>query len=783
MNTNKFTTLKKQLFSKLYSNLNDMQKKAVFTVNGPLLVLAGAGSGKTTVLVNRISQIIKYGNGYFSDTVPAEGEALVPVMEKLLEAGSKDDIEQFLSCVSEGQVQPYNVLCITFTNKAANEFKERLAKLLGNENAGKIWAGTFHSVCVRILRSCIDKLGISNSFTIYDTDDSKRLITQIMKERGIDEKVLAVKTVMHCISGAKEEGMLPEDYMANLNAHDVRGSHIGGVYKEYQARLQNADALDFDDIILYTQIVFSKFPEVLAQYQNRFKYILVDEYQDTNPSQNQLVLMLGKGSGNVCVVGDDDQSIYSFRGATVENILNFDSAFENLTTIKLEQNYRSTKTVLDAANAVIANNEGRKGKELWTNGEQGDKIAVKCVYTQAEESEYVVSTIGRMVAEKKYRFRDFAVLYRVNAIANSLENAFSRKRVPYRVFGGIRFYERKEIKDIIAYLSVIANPSDNVRLRRIINVPKRQIGDTTCDALAAIAAENNSTMFEIAAKASMYPTLSRGALKLKEFTNLIYGLREYAENHSVSEIVEEVVARVKYKEMLVDMNEIDKVELVTELTSSAVAYQESTLEPSLNGFLEDVALVSDTDNYDENADAVTLMTIHSAKGLEFPVVFLPAFEEGVFPSQMAVAEGNMEEERRLAYVAITRAKKQLFISYTQSRLIYGTTSAARPSEFLGEIPEELKEFTPLEQRNPDDRHIRRFEPKKPIDFVKPKQPVPEAATEKFDFKSGDKINHRIFGKGTVKSAQKMGTDMLVEVEFASGVVKKLMASFAKLEKI
>ncbi len=780
MNADKYIQIKRSLFSKLYSNLNGMQQKAVFTVNGPLLVLAGAGSGKTTVLVNRISQIIRYGNAYFDDFVPQNAEIKTREMENLLVNGTKQQVAEYLSCLAAEPAKPYNVLCITFTNKAANEFKERLSLMLGDE-AKQIWAGTFHSVCVRILRSCIDNLGLSNSFSIYDTDDSKKLIVQIMKDQRIDDKHLPVKTVMHAISSAKEEGMLPDDYIAGIKNGDARSHQIGSIYSEYQKRLKDADALDFDDIILYTLILFTKCPDVLETYRKRFKYILVDEYQDTNPSQNQLVLMLGKGSGNVCVVGDDDQSIYSFRGATVDNILNFDMSFDNLVTIKLEQNYRSTKNILDAANAVIENNRGRKGKKLWTSGDEGDKLNVRCVFTQSEEGDFVVSEINRLVSEKKYRFRDFAVLYRVNAIANSLENAFSRRRVPYRIFGGIRFYERKEIKDIVAYLSVIANPSDNIRLRRIINVPKRQIGDTTCDTMARLSAELGVSMFEIAERAAIYPELSRSALKLSQFTKLIRELQDFAAAHTVPEILEEVVARVKYKEMLCDMNEIDKVELVTELSSSAVMYYESTEEPTLNGFLEDIALVSDTDNYDENTDAVTLMTVHSSKGLEFPVVFLPGFEEGVFPSQMSMAEGNMEEERRLAYVAITRAKQRLYITYTQSRLLYGMTSASMPSSFLEEIPSELKNFTAAAQRKTDEMPIKRYEHKKPVDFVKARET--QKSTSKFDFSKGDKIKHNIFGTGTVLSVEPMGGDMLIEVNFDSGVVKKLMASFAKLQKI
>ncbi|MEG2118159.1 MAG: 3'-5' exonuclease, partial [Clostridia bacterium] len=659
---NNFTAAKQKLFTKLYCKLNEMQREAVFTVKGPLLVLAGAGSGKTTVLVNRIAQIIRYGNAYASEFVPADADAAVCEMETLLKNGTEPEIAEFLSKYACEVAKPYNVLCITFTNKAANEFKERLKLKLG-EQADGIWAGTFHSICVRILRINIQKIGFSSNFTIYDSDDSKRLIARIMKDFNIDDKLLPVKSVVRAISSAKEDGQLPTDYDDAHSVNNVRAIHIGRIYAEYQKRLASASALDFDDIILNTIILFKKFPDVLQKYREKFDYVLVDEYQDTNPSQNELVIMIGGGKHNVCVVGDDDQSIYSFRGASVANILDFDKSFENLRIVKLEQNYRSTKNILDAANAVITNNVGRKGKELWTNGDEGEKINVKCLYTQSEESESIVQEITKLVESGEYNYGDFAILYRVNALSNSVESAFVKHHIPYRVYGGIRFFEHKEIKDLIAYLSIISNPDDNVRLRRIINVPKRQIGDTTINAVSEMAAAEEISMFKVIEQAQKYPSLARSSPKLERFCALISDFREYAKDHSISELLDEVVKRTEYREMILETETLDKAENVAELSSSVVLYEQTTENPSLSGFLEDVALVSDIDTYDDGSQAVVLMTVHSAKGLEFPVVFIPGFEDGVFPSQMAVAEGNLEEERRLAYVAITRAKKQLYISY------------------------------------------------------------------------------------------------------------------------
>lgn len=782
-----FLNLKHKLFDKYYSRLNQMQRNAVYCVNGPLLVLAGAGSGKTTVLVNRIANIISCGNAFESELIPRDSEQLFDEMQSLSENGSHEEISAFLPRLAENPAVPYRVLCITFTNKAASEFKERLKSLLG-QTADDIWAGTFHSICVRILRRHINLLGYDNSFTIYDSDDSKKLITEIIKKLNIDENLLPIRLVKNAISRAKEKGQTPDDYALDADG-DTKVSKISQVYNEYQNNLKRSNALDFDDIIMLTNVLFETQPNVVLKYRDQFDYVLVDEYQDTNPSQNHLVTLLAGDKKNVCVVGDDDQSIYAFRGATVENILSFDSTFADAKTIRLEQNYRSTGNILNAANALIENNTGRKGKNLWTDAGDGELVLIKRQSTQSDEAAYVINTIKNAVATQGYKYSDFAILYRMNAQANALEIIFSKSRMPYKIFGGIRFYERKEIKDIIAYLAVINNSSDDIRLKRIINVPKRQIGPNTVLQLTNIARKENKSIFEVIKNSHIYPELQKTIPKLERFYTLICDLIELSKTVSISELLKEVIIRTCYKEMLVE-EEVDmtKVENLDELASSAVAFEESTKEPELSAFLEDIALVSDIDNFDSGADAVTLMTIHSAKGLEFPVVFLPGFEEGIFPSVQALSEGDkgLEEERRLAYVAITRAKKKLVILHTNSRLLYGRTSANPVSRFINEIPEKCK----VEDNKPQPTVTSANENKKKYanskeSFLKntgyghSTQPNEKIVI----IKTGKRVSHAMFGQGTVLSAEKMGADVLYEIEFDSGAVKRLMSTFAKLKEI
>ncbi len=784
MDVKQFTEKKRALFDKLYARLNDKQREAVYTVDGPLLVLAGAGSGKTTVLVNRISHLIAFGDLYADTTVPADADKLLPTMDKLLKNGSADEVRRFLQTLVTDHAEPWQILCITFTNKAANEFKERLKNILGDA-AAELWAGTFHSICARILRMHIDALGYNKSFTIYDTDDSKRVIAEAMKRLGISEDVMAPKTLLNEISRAKEKCMDWREYQEYADG-DSRLETVAAVYNRYAAALREANALDFDDIILLTIKLFAECPDILAKYQNRFKYILVDEYQDTNVSQSRLVELFGGSRQNVCVVGDDDQSIYAFRGATVENILNFDKHYRNCKTIRLEQNYRSTKTILAAANALISNNSARKGKELWTDGEEGERILLKKQFTQSEEAGYIVNYIRDRVAEGNARYKDFAVLYRLNAQSNALEIIFSKSRIPYRIFGGTRFYERKEIKDLISYLAVISNPTDEVRLRRIINVPKRGIGSVTLQTLYE-QAERKGGIYEVLRDIDNNGELIKSAPRLKSFFELVEGLRSFAEDHKVSELISELIERSGYKMMLQESDEPEKAELLDELVSSAVAFEESAEDQSLEAFLSEVALIADVDNYDDDANAVTLMTVHSAKGLEFPTVFLPGFEEGVFPGDQSIGnEKALEEERRLAYVAITRAQKQLVITHTNTRLLYGQTKQNPLSRFAMEIP---KGIVRIEQPvktvyNNVSEAKRRYAASQEA-FLKNTGRTDNTVRVKSSaalIAAGERVSHVTFGLGTVVSVKEMGGDALYEIDFDTVGKKKLMASFAKLKK-
>ncbi|MBQ6905852.1 MAG: UvrD-helicase domain-containing protein [Clostridia bacterium] len=788
MKNEAFLSLKKRLFEKLYSFLNDPQRDAVFSVNGNLLVLAGAGSGKTTVLVNRIAQILLYGDAYNDNNVKPEWLGEMPEMERLLKSGTTEEIREYLKKFAVSVPRPYNILCLTFTNKAAKEFKERLEKLLG-ESAGDIWAGTFHSICVRILRREIDKIGYASGFAIYDDDDSKKLINECMKELKIDDETLNVKFVRNEISRAKESFMLPDTYGATVG-FDYRKKLVHQIYEKYQQGLKKADALDFDDLILQTIILFSTRPEVLLKYKEQFKYILADEYQDTNRSQSLLIEMIGADRGNICVVGDDDQSIYSFRGANVENILDFDNNFDGVKTIRLEQNYRSTKNILGAANAVIANNVGRKGKTLWTGGDEGTKVIVKKHYTQSEEATYLMNIIRHRVVYDGAKYSDFAILYRTNEQANALELIFSKSKVPYRIFGGTRFYDRKEIKDIMAYMNVINNPRDEIRLRRIVNVPKRGIGNTTVNNAAEIAAREGISLFEVFKNAVNYKEISKAAGNLRLFCDMIERFRVAANNTTLEDLFQMVIRETGYRDMLLE-DELtrDKVGLIDELVSTAVLYEQESEVKSLESFLEQVALVSDIDNYDNDADAVAMMTMHSSKGLEFPVVFLPGFEEGLFPSQRSLDENNLEEERRLCYVAMTRARKELYILHTNTRLLYGRTSANRRSRFVDEIPSEfldveevtrtLGNIRPAESKQSYNRSLNSFAKNTTKQYEYTYTPTPKQTAKLFE--AGSKVNHRVFGVGIVIEAEPMGGDVLYTIDFETHGKRKLMGNLAKLE--
>ena len=766
-------SLRKQLMEKEFSKMNAMQREAVFQVNGPLLILAGAGSGKTTVLVNRIANLIRYGNAYQSQEVSdAVDEQDINEMKACLENNQllSDDTRRKLSVQA---CKPWQILAITFTNKAAAELKTRLVTMLG-EDGNDIWASTFHSMCARILRRDGERLGYTNRFTIYDTDDSRRLMKDCCKALNIEEKILPAKAILSEISRAKDQMIDANEYLRRAGT-DTRKGTIGKAYQMYQERLKAADAMDFDDMICKTVELLQKNSDVLEYYHNKFRYFMVDEYQDTNQAQYLLIDLLARHSGNLCVVGDDDQSIYKFRGATIENIMSFEESYPNAKVIRLEQNYRSTKNILNAANAVISNNMERKGKTLWTDNEEGKKITIHTSCTEQEEAEYMAKRILEEVAQGR-TFSDFAVLYRMNTQSNIIEKLFVKSGIPYRMIGGHRFYERKEIKDMMAYLQVVNNPADEIRLRRIINQPKRSIGDKTLAVATEIAQGIGETLFEVISHADEFEALKRTSPKLLNFAQIIQELMKAAEDETVSlaDLYELILEKTSYIEYL-------KTE-----------YEEENFEDaSLSGFLEEVSLMTDIDNYDDKADSVVMMTMHSAKGLEFPVVFLPGFEEGIFPGLQSIYNPDeIEEERRLAYVAITRAEEEVALLNAESRMLFGSTTRNKASRFLSEIPEELVERsrsrswqkpTPgtslptsaYEAREVTTNSARNFGPVN----------LPKAKSSGEKLAVGDKVKHLTFGQGEIISATPMGNDTLLEIMFETVGSKKIMQNFARLKKL
>ncbi len=798
---NRFIKARKSIIRDYFSRLNDMQFKAVTAVNGPVMVLAGAGSGKTTVLVNRILNLIKFGDAYNSDAVPAfVDDAVLATAEAYAEG--REAVADF-DVLAVSPTKPWQILAITFTNKAANELKERISRAVSDGDA--VHAGTFHSICAKILRFDGSNIGFTSDFTIYDTDDQKRLVKQIMKEQYIEEKIIPVRSVISEISSAKNQLIGPEEYSLQSSS-DIRLSKISGVYTAYQKALKAANAMDFDDLIGNTVKLFEDCPEVLEKYQNKFKYIMVDEYQDTNHAQYVLVNLLARKNSNICVVGDDDQSIYRFRGATIENILNFEDDYPGATVIRLEQNYRSTQNILSAANAVISNNTARKGKNLWTDKGVGDKILINTVNDEQAEARFVADEILKYVREGG-KFADNAVLYRTNAQSMNMENVFSRSGISYKIVGGHRFFERKEIKDIVSYLSVINNHNDSVRLRRIVNEPKRGIGDATISRAAEISEQLGVPLFEVFETASDYPVLSRSASKLMEFAKMINDLSESAETLSLHELLDITLDVSGYISALRAAGEEEqaRIENIEELRTSIIQYENEEEAPSLLGFLENVALISDIDSYNEEDDSVILMTIHSAKGLEFDNVFLIGMEEGIFPGNQSIygGEAEIEEERRLAYVCITRARKRLTISNAFSRMLYGQTNRNLPSRFLEEIPKELCEIkTSRAQMMGGGEHkfsgfggsnqgfgggmpaYRREN--KP--FTSFKDMAAQSVTKtkgqsSGTFKSGDRVRHKTFGDGMILSAVPMGNDTLLEIAFEEKGTKKIMQNFAKLEML
>ena len=765
----------------LLDALNEPQRQAVMATDGPLLILAGAGSGKTRVLTHRTAYLIE-----------------------------------------ECGVNPYNIMAITFTNKAAGEMRERIDQMVGY-GSESIWVCTFHSTCVRILRRYIDRLGFGTNFTIYDSDDQKTLMKDICKRLEIDTKMYKEKMFLSAISSAKDELIDPIEFETRAAGDYVKRKQAQ-VYREYQQALKQNNALDFDDLIMKTVELFKLDKEVLASYQDRFRYIMVDEYQDTNTAQFELIRLLALKYQNLCVVGDDDQSIYKFRGANIYNILNFEHHFPDATVIKLEQNYRSTQNILDAANAVIANNQGRKEKRLWTDNGAGDKITFEQLDTAAEEADFVARDIARRVRKGEYQYKDCAILYRTNAQSRLFEERFITANIPYKIFGGVNFYARKEVKDLLAYLKTIDNGQDDLAVRRIINIPKRGIGAASINKVALYAQEQEISFYDALCVAEQVPGLGKAAAKIRPFVLFIQSMKAKAKLLSVADLLQEVIETTGYVRELeaegTDEAEA-RIENIDELISKAVDYAEGEEAPTLNGFLENVALVADIDSFDENSDYVVLMTLHSAKGLEFPNVYLAGLEDGLFPSYMSITSDNsqaeIEEERRLAYVGITRAKKNVTITSARVRMVRGQTQYGKVSRFVREIPPELlsgKIYEPKTKEEPIEqsafqkaRKAFRTVPSyggsgygkevgegygSTFHSSKATKPVYTKVENQRDFGSaggalsyqvGDRVRHIKFGDGEVMAIVSGGRDYEVTVDFDKVGTKKMFASFAKLKKI
>lgn len=735
----------------MLDKLNKRQKEAVLATEGPVLVLAGAGSGKTTVLVNRIAYMI-----------------------------------------SEKHIRPWNILAITFTNKAAREMKDRIERLLG-DTAKDMWIGTFHSVCVRILRSCIDLLGYSRDFVIYDTADTKTVMKECLRELDIDEKSFPVRNVLSIISNAKND-LMDAATFENVYKSDYRMSIIAKIYYRYQTKLRKNNAVDFDDIILNTVKILSENPDVLSKYQDKFQYILVDEYQDTNNSQYLLINLLAQANRNLCVVGDDDQSIYKFRGANIGNILNFEDDYSDVQKITLDQNYRSTQNILDAANSVISNNKGRMGKSLWTSNGDGNKVFVYTGTNEYDEARYIARQIKKHFDEQG-SFSDCAILYRTNAQSRVIEEMLMRESVPYKVLSGLRFYDRKEIKDIIAYLRVVYNPNDDVSLARIINEPKRKIGNATLEKARNIAREKETSLYDVISHADDYPEFKTAIKKLLGFSEIIQSLIKLKDTVTIEDLTGRILNDTGYMPALImeDTTESKtRIENLGEFISVITEFEKNEeTGNTLGEFLENISLVSDIDGYDENEDSAVLMTIHSAKGLEFPIVFLSGLEEGLFPGMRSMeSDDDIEEERRLCYVAITRAKEQLYITKTISRTIHGKTMPTTASRFFKEIPVEyLEDKTTLQPKVAkvmQDLGVRNASaPKKEVYMTKGfgSSVKSSGSTDYSKFKAGDAVEHRTFGRGEILKATPCGNDCILEIQFESIGFKRLMAAFAKVKKI
>ena len=778
--------LKQQAFRKYFHSLNEQQQQAVFSVNGPVLVLAGAGSGKTTAIISRIVNMIYFGDGYAqADGYLPEEDAVW--LQAYIDGKEPEDVERLREILAIAPIRPWNILAITFTNKAAGEMRARLASTLGEELASSVHASTFHSACVQILRRSIERLGYGSDFAIYDADDSRKLMKSCLADCNVSEKQFPPRGIVQEISNAKDAMISPEEMWEDAG-EDYRKQTVARLYAAYQRHLRESNALDFDDIIYLTVELFRRFPEELAKYQYRFPYVLVDEYQDTNHAQYQLISLLTHVSGNLCVVGDDDQSIYRFRGATIENILGFEEEFPDCTVIRLEQNYRSTQNILDAANSVIANNTGRKSKHLWTNAGAGEKITWYRAADESDESAYVSDTILKQVkAGEKYS--DHAILYRMNAQSNMLERALVHKGIPYRIYGGTRFYDRKEIKDILAYMSIVENPNDRVRFERIVNEPKRGIGNATLALLLQISQDLHLSPLEVLQNVEQYPALSKKKTALKKFAELWETLITAEREQPLEQFLDTILEKTGYHGMLESMGEEGtfRLENIEELKTSILTYQNEAEEASLGGFLEEISLYTDVDKYEPDQDTVMLMTVHSAKGLEFRNVFLVGMEQGVFPGNRSLSTPqDLEEERRLAYVALTRAKEKLTLTTAASRMLFGMTMRNPPSQFLEEIDKSLLEEKTSRRQSKRGIPAGNAESVQSISLLQQqmaasKKRVYQAQPKEFHV--GERVRHAVFGDGTVLSITKMANDAMLEVGFDQVGTKRLMASHPKIKKL
>ena len=778
--------LKQQAFRKYFHSLNEQQQQAVFSVNGPVLVLAGAGSGKTTAIISRIVNMIYFGDGYAqADGYLPEEDAVW--LQAYIDGKEPEDVERLREILAIAPIRPWNILAITFTNKAAGEMRARLASTLGEELASSVHASTFHSACVQILRRSIERLGYGSDFAIYDADDSRKLMKSCLADCNVSEKQFPPRGIVQEISNAKDAMISPEEMWEDAG-EDYRKQTVARLYAAYQRHLRESNALDFDDIIYLTVELFRRFPEELAKYQYRFPYVLVDEYQDTNHAQYQLISLLTHTSGNLCVVGDDDQSIYRFRGATIENILGFEEEFPDCTVIRLEQNYRSTQNILDAANSVIANNTGRKSKHLWTNAGAGEKITWYRAADESDESAYVSDTILKQVkAGEKYG--DHAILYRMNAQSNMLERALVHKGIPYHIYGGTRFYDRKEIKDILAYMSIVENPNDRVRFERIVNEPKRGIGNATLALLLQISQDLHLSPLEVLQNVEQYPALSKKKTALKKFAELWEALITAEREQPLEQFLDTILEKTGYHGMLESMGEEGtfRLENIEELKTSILTYQNEAEEASLGGFLEEISLYTDVDKYEPDQDTVMLMTVHSAKGLEFRNVFLVGMEQGVFPGNRSLSTPqDLEEERRLAYVALTRAKEKLTLTTAASRMLFGMTMRNPPSQFLEEIDKSLLEEKTSRRQSKRGIPAGNAESVQSISLLQQqmaasKKRVYQAQPKEFHV--GERVRHAVVGDGTVLSITKMANDAMLEVGFDQVGTKRLMASHPKIKKL